>query len=652
MTFFPVRRSTLALALATCVFCLASQAAVDSRIGEPTDGAATVSKAAPGIAGELLCAPGQDKALADGFGWYDTGRGLTLGTVKAGQSCTLLATGAGLNVQFPGQSALLLAGPVNYRLGATPRSAEFSLAEPVLCESYYAGNDELAIQLTDTNLVQQTLRGFRRIDYTPGTARFVPEPVAGSVGSMVQCHAFPFASLIANPPSVPPPAPVNPDLIFRSGFDDGANLVLDLRTGDGALSIRQLDVARDQAFAYQIRISNTGAVAASGVRVREFVPTNAQQSLIQPVVSSGAWTCSTGAAPCPGAASGTGVLSLSNLTIGAGETYTFTLSRTVSDGAPPQKTLLGAALFFDPQDTAGGGDRVLTDNSAPLILTLVPNQVPQFACSYPARVLPVDQALWVWNSDLPVNVVMDEAGAPVEFECRVRDLDAEAFTLAAAPTNTNPTLVPNAGLITSLGTGHFDVRIAPPSDQIGTALITQTATDVREGTGRVRINVEVRDVNAPPSFALKGTIVEVPNGPGLPRILNRMGEWVFLDVPDVSFGTGCDGNSTCILTLVDFLEDKSVGAEPELPQTLSASISCSLSGTGSAFLEPSSWNVQPVGPQSATQPIAVGFKYRRSAFFPSPSADARADCQVTLTDSGTPAQSFTLPLTIRYFLPE
>ena len=266
MTFFPVRRSTLALALSTCVFCLASQAAVDSRIGEPTDGAATVSKAAPGIAGELLCAPGQDKALADGFGWYDTGRGLTLGTVKAGQSCTLLATGAGLNVQFPGQSALLLAGSVNYRLGATPRSAEFSLAEPVLCESYYAGNDELAIQLTDTNLVQQTLRGFRRIDYTPGTARFVPEPVAGSVGSMVQCHAFPFASLIANPPSVPPPAPVNPDLIFRSGFDDGANLVLDLRTGDGALSIRQLDVARDQAFAYQIRISNTGAVAASGVR--------------------------------------------------------------------------------------------------------------------------------------------------------------------------------------------------------------------------------------------------------------------------------------------------------------------------------------------------------------------------------------------------
>lgn len=645
MTFFPVRRSTLALALSTCVFCLASQAAVDSRIGEPTDGAATVSKAAPGIAGELLCAPGQDKALADGFGWYDTGRGLTLGTVKAGQSCTLLATGAGLNVQFPGQSALLLAGPVNYRLGATPRSAEFSLAEPVLCESYYAGNDELAIQLTDTNLVQQTLRGFRRIDYTPSTARFVPEPVAGSVGSMVQCHAFPFASLIANPPSVPPPAPVNPDLIFRSGFDDGANLVLDLRTGDGALSIRQLDVARDQAFAYQIRISNTGAVAASGVRVREFVPTNAQQSLIQPVVSSGAWTCSTGAAPCPGAASGTGVLNLSNLTIGAGETYTFTLSRTVSDGAPPQKTLLGAALFFDPQDTAGGGDRVLTDNSAPLILTLVPNQVPQFACSYPARVLPVDQALWVWNSDLPVNVVMDEAGAPVEFECRVRDLDAEAFTLAAAPTNTNPTLVPNAGLITSLGTGHFDVRIAPPSDQIGTALITQTATDVREGTGRVRINVEVRDVNAPPSFALLTPTLQVSASATGGAILDDQS--VVIPNGEYTRSSTCfsSGEGICAVTFNSFLRSVSVGAQPESPgQQVIASLESCSDPTGILLNPPT---ISPTTPTSASTAFSFAFTHFKLPYKDLNSA-ATVSCTVRLTDTGSPAQSVTQTITIRY----
>lgn len=650
MTFFPVRRSTLALALSTCVFCLASQAAEDSRIGKPTDGAATVSKAAPGVAGELLCAPGQDKALADGFGWYDTGRGLTLGTVKAGQSCTLLATGAGLNVQFPGQSALLLAGPVNYRLGATPRTAEFALAEPVLCESYYAGNDELAIQLTDTNFASQVLRGFRRIDYTPGSARFVPEPVAGSVGSMVQCHAFPFASLIANPPEVPPPAPVNPDLIFRSGFDDGANLVLDLRTGDGALSIRQLDVARDQAFAYQIRISNTGAVAASGVRVREFVPTDgAQQSLIQPVVTSGAWTCSTGAAPCPGAAaSGTGVLNLADLTIGAGETYIFTLSRTVSDGAPPDKTLLGAALFFDPQDTAGGGDRVLTDNSAPLILTLVPNQVPQFACSYPARVLPVDQAQWVWNSDLPVNVVMDEAADPVEFECRVRDLDAEAFTLGA-PDNDNPTLVPNAGLISSLGTGHFDVRIAPPSDQIGTALITQTATDARAGIGRVRINVQVRDVNAPPSFELKFTELRLPPFATGGFIQDGTGAFIAPELYSLD-PNNCFTNTTslCTVTFNSFIENASVGLAPEAPgqQLVLSAASCSPIGMIQAG--PS---ISPSTPASPDADFALSFTFLKSNFGGfNPSLEVT--CTISATDTGSPpSPPVTRNVVLRYQQP-
>lgn len=649
MTFFPVRRSTLALALSTCVFCFASQAAEGTRIGKPTDGAATVSKAAPGIAGELLCAPGQDKALADGFGWYDTGRGLTLGTVKAGQSCTLLATGAGLNVQFPGQAAqnsLLLAGPVNYRLGAAPRTADLSLAEPVLCESYYAGNDELAIQLTDTNLLPQTLRGFRRIDYIPGTARFVPESVAGSVGSMVQCHAFPFARLIANPPSVPPPpTPANPELIFRSGFDDGANLVLDVRSGDGALSIRQLDVALNQAFAYQIRVSNTGAVAASGVRVREFVPTNAQLSLIRPVVNTGTWICSTGAGPCPGAASGTGVLNLSNLTIGAGETYTFTLSRTVSDGAPPQKTLLGAALFFDPQDTASGGDRVLTDNSAPLILTLVPNQVPQFACSYPQRTLPADTSQWVWNSDLPVNVVMDEAADPVEFECRVRDLDAEAFTLAAAPTNTNPTLVPNAGLTTTLGgDSHFDVRIAPPSDQIGTALITQIATDAREGTGRVRINVEVRDVNAPPSFTLLSDELRLSPTGGLPR--DAAGNPI--DSPNVVRGPNCPSQDVCSLTFPDFLRDRTAGQAPESPgQQLQASVTCAPHSTGVNPFEIAP-SLSPSTAQAVAQPFSLFLTYRKSNFDPAPNPAVEVICTVTMVDTGSPPLSSQRTVRIVY----
>lgn len=597
----------------------------------------------------LLCAPGQQVVQKDGLGMYATPRGLTLLPVTAGQPCKLLATGAGLNVQFPGQSALPLAGPVNYRLNQSPRSAELSVVEPILCESYYAQADRLALQLTDTNGVSHVLRGFAGLRYSPAMARFVPEPVAGTYGPAVQCHGFLSGDLTANPPSVPLPPVVDPNRIFASGFDDGANLKLEILTGDGALAIRELEVALDQPFTYQIRLTNTGAVAASGVRVREFVPTAAGQSLIEPIVTAQGWTCSSSEGACAGGASGMGALSQTGLTLAAGEVRTYTLIRQVSSGAPPQRTLLAAALFFNPEDAVGGGDRVQTDNSAPLILKLVPNQAPQFACSYPDRTFAGEPI--VWSNNLPVAVTMDEGDAAVEFECRVRDTDGDAFTLAADPDNDNPALISNDGLITQLAADRFDVRIQVPSNQIGSGLVTQSATDARDGTGRVRINVEVRDVNSPPSFALKGSVIEVPNGPGLPRILNRQGQWEFLDVPDVSFGTGCDGNSTCVMSLAAFLEDRSIGDGPELPQTLTPSISCTLAGSGSAFLEPASWAVTPAGANSVATEISVGFKYRRSGFAPSPTLDSAANCTVTLTDSGSPPESFSAPLVIRYIQP-
>lgn len=645
MTFFPVRRSTLALALSSCVFCVASYAAEGIPELERSGGAVAVSKAVAGVAGELLCAPGQDKAAVDGLGWYDTGRGLTLGVVKAGQSCTLLATGAGLNVQFQGQGAVLLAGPLNYLLGATPRRAEFALAEPVLCESYYAGNDLLALQLTDTNGSQQTLRGFRKFDYTPGSSRLVPDSAMGIHGPVVQCHAFPFASLIANPPSVPTPAPVNPDRIFGSGFDDGANLKLELLTGDGALAIRQLDVARDQAFQYQIRVTNTGAVAASGVRVREFVPLPATTPLLTPVVTAGSWSCSSGTGPCQGSAAGTGVLNQTGLSIGPGESYTFTLSRTVSSGSPPDKTLLGAAVFFDPQDAVGGGDRVQTDNSAPLILNLVPNQLPQFACSYPNRTLPSDASSWVWNSDLPVSVVMDEADEPVEFECRVRDLDEESFVLAAAPTNTNPTLVSNTGLITPLSAAHFDVRIAVPADQIGSALITQTATDEREGVGRVRINVEVRDVNSPPSFTLVSGVLSLYPGPFDGPV--RDGAGAMIDKSLYSLGPDCSnsGVSVCTVTFPQFFSSASAGTPPESPgQQLSAQIG-GCQGTG--LLPSQSLPTMTSGPQLPSGDFELRFvHYKSQSGFFNPAAEVT--CTITVTDTGSPPLSTTGSLVFRY----
>jgi hypothetical protein len=632
MTFFPARRSTLVLALSSSFLCVAAFAAESSPKAASSSGVMADSKAAAGVTGQLLCAPGQTKAAADGLGWYDTGRGLTLGSVKAGQACTLLATGAGLNLQFAGQGPLLLAGPVNYRLNQTPRRADFSLAEPVLCESYSVANNKLALQITDTNGAVQLLRGFNRVDYAPGNSRFLPESVAGSFGPMVQCYAFPFSSLIANPPTVPAPPPVDPNRIFGSGFDDSVSLTVELLTGDGANAIRQLDVARDQPFEYQIRVTNTGAVAASGVRIREFVPTPATTPLLSPVVTAGTWSCSQALAPCSGTASGTGVLNQSGISIGPGQSRVYTLSRTVSSGAPPEKTLLGAAVFFDPDDVAGGGDRLLTDNSAPLVLNLVPNQGPMIACA-----------------GLPSPVNLNENASAVEFECALTDPEEDIITGFTVQNNSNPAVIPDAGMLTpAAAPDTWTLRLAPITNALGTAVVTLRATDDRGGSRDLTVTVNVNDVNSPPSFSLKGSVIEVPTGPGLPRIFNQQEEWVFVDVPEVGFGAGCDGTSTCVITFPGFVLDRSVGAPPELPQTLTPSVSCTQTGSGSAFLEPNSWAIAPAAANSVAQELSISFKYRRSAWQPAPSADAAATCTVTLTDSGSPQLSLSRTLIVRY----
>lgn len=617
MTFFPFPRCALSIALASALVGTVANAAPTSDHAAKMEGRTSEdSKASAGIAGELLCAPGATKVAKDGLGLYDTGSGLSLGPVKAGQPCTLLATGAGLSVQFSGQGALLLAGPVNYRLNQTPRRAEFALAEPALCESYYSATDRLTLRVTDTNAVVQDLPGIRRVDYIPGSARFVPDAVEGTYGPTLQCHAFPFTSLIANPPTVPAPPAVNPDLIFASGFDDSASIALQLLTGDGANAIRKLDVTRDQSFAYRIRITNTGAVPASGIRLREFVPVPAATPLLTPVVTAGTWTCSTAAGPCSGAASGSGVLNQASITLAAGESRTYVLNRTVTSGAPPQRTLLAAAVFFNPEDATGGGDRVSTDNSAPLVLELVPNQGPEIACA---------------GLSSPLNLL--ENPSPVEYTCTLSDPEGDAITGLVLQSNSNTTLLPSAGMLTTGSAPNtWTLRFAPATDQLGSSTVVLRSTDSRLGTRDLTIVVNVADVNSPPSFALFTQEIRMSPTGGLPR--DAAGQPI--DSPNVVRGSNCPSQDVCSLTFPNFLINRSLGVQPESPsQQLQASVSCAPHSTGVNPFEVAP-SITPSTPQAVGQPFALGFTYRKANFDPAPNPAVEVVCTITVADTGSP----------------
>lgn len=600
---------------------------------------ARAPKASAGAPAEsrLLCAPDGAASPKGGLGLFEGPGGLVLQPVAPGTECKLLATGANLNIQFPGQGPILLGGPVNYRLNQTPRRAEISVIEPLLCESYYAANDRLALRITDSNGAVSDYRGALGLSYAPSLGRLSPSLLQApdGRGAYLQCYSFPFAQLIANPPA--PPAPVSQTGLFRSGFESAADLRVEILDASGELLISTLDAVRDSAFTYQIRVRNIGEGNAANVRVREFVPTGTTYATR---ISAGAWSCQTSTgANCTPASGATGALADSGFDLAAGAFRTYTLTRTVTTGTPPNSTLLAAAAFFDPIAAGGGGDAVTSNNSAPLIVTLVPNQLPQFTCSYPDRNLPAEPASWVWSNDLPVNISVDEvvggAPAPIEFECRVRDPDGESFDLAAAPVNSNPTLVPNADLVTQLGPAHFDVRIAPAAAQIGTAQIVQTATDERGGAGRVRVNFEVRDVNSPPSFELLTTEVRFSPTGGLPRDASGAP----IDTPHVVRGANCPSSDVCTLTFPDFLTDRSVGLPPESPgQQLSATIACAPHSVGINPFEVAP-AIGPASAQSPSQPFSLSVTYRKSNFDPAPNPAVEVDCLVTVTDTGSPPLS-------------
>jgi hypothetical protein len=625
MTSMISRRIATSVALA--LISLSGAAVSADRESNAFNSSAAV-KAADTDSAVLLCPPGATVISKDGLGMYDSGDGLTLLPVKAGQECKLLATAAGLNVAFPGQSPLLLTGPVAYRLNLSPRRADIGLAQPALCESYYTGNDLLAVELVDTNGALQTLRGVNQIRYSTAQASFSPAFAAAAYGPYVQCYAFPAAALIANPPAVPALPPMDPDLIHSSGFDDSASLRVDILNGGGDQRVSQLDVTRDQPFDYLIRVTNVGPIAASGVRVREFVPLPATDPLLTPVVTPGAWSCQNAVgAPCDGLASGTGALNQAGLAFAPGESRIYRLTRTVSSGAPPQGTLLGAAVFFDPTAAGGFGDAAVADNSAPLVLTLVPNQGPRITCA---------------TLSGPVN--LDENAAAAEFDCQLTDLEEDPISGFVVVSNSNNAVVPTAGMLTDLGNDAWRLRFEPAANALGTASILLRASDNRGGTRDLLVTVNVNDVNSAPSFELRTAEIRMSTTGGLPR--DAAG--VPIDNPHVVRGSNCPSLDVCTLTFPNFLIDRSLGAEPEAPtQQLQAAIACAPQSEGlNPFeLAPS---IAPVAAQSVSQPFALSFTYRKLNFDPPPSVGMEVVCTVTVTDTGSPALNAQRTLRIVY----
>lgn len=575
--------------------------------GAPLAATASTSKPAPVV--PLLCSgPLLGKtASQDGLAlrWSPEGWRLVDAGAWNTESCVLKATTAGLNLLFEGnaQPVLLETAP---QFTTTDRTLSVTVSEPVLCESYHAGTPAsvLSLAITDPNGRQQVVPGFRSMGYRlpvsgdTSSGRFSPLSAEALHGPLAQCYGVSYASLRAGAADVPAAGVAMPEVLFAHGFEEAslpaltADLRIEILDGSGAWQVRNLQAILDTPFTYQVRVRNVGATRASGLRVKEFLAdTAAPAPLLAPKVEAQGWTCT---ARGPGVAqtdpgtscgTGTGVLAdLAGFGLDAGASRTYTLTRRVPvtlnsqpNGSDGDRTVLAAALFYDPTDTVGAGDVARADNLASAVVSLTANPGPTISCAAdPGNAAPYA------SGTLPATVAVNEDAAPLRFDCTVADPDGVASFTA---TSSNTTLVPQVGLLGTPAGGVWPLQLSFAPDQSGASTLTLLAEDSLGAQRSVEVAIQVAEVNDPPSFDIAGVdtvpgngVIErriariVLRGSGqAPYLVDQDGQtipygssgavWPF---SNIEVGTNCgETGSACSIRLRDFFLFVDAGSAPE-----------------------------------------------------------------------------------------
>lgn len=519
---------------------------------------AAAPKASPAVATDtsLLCAApllgkadaGQGLVLRYGFGGWK----LVESGQQAEPSCMLKSTTANLNLLFEGNglNALLLESAPRFvypsGTGGLPgKRLELVSTEPVLCESYYGATlpDLLALSITDPNGRVQNVRGVQGISYTlpaagdGSTGRFRPVSAQASFGPYVQCYGVPYSTLSQGAPDVPAPDMALSGTIFGSGFEvapppsQRADLRIEILDGSDGFLVRNLQAIINSPFSYSIRIRNAGPVAANGLRVKEFlVDSDAPNPLLAPSVEAQGWTCSERAAgvlqsqPGTDCGTGSGVLAVGeagfSLAPGASRTYALTRNvPTVFDGQTNaedgDRSVLAAAVFFDPADSTGQGDVSSAENIASAVFQLTENPGPSIACVADAgNATPYD------SGSLPSPINVNEDAAALLFSCALSDPDGVASFVAAS---SNGGLVPQAGLLGARSGDTWPLTISFTPDLFGSSTLTLTATDTLGATRQLATVVNVTEINDPPSFDIAGVDTSVPLDEVIERRVARIG---------------------------------------------------------------------------------------------------------------------------------
>jgi hypothetical protein len=326
--------------------------------------------------GELLpyCTPGLDKGGAEkgALGLYDVGGGLLAADIadRAAADKCLKSTPGNLSLDI-GSISLNLSGNVQYLGlgGAQQRVIRAVTNNPALCESYFTGTSAYVLELRNSNNDIQgpsgQMPGVTSLSYRLASRAFEPDLMSATYGPWVRC----FDATLANAPLSTSSA----DTLFGAGFETSADLRVEYLDASGApLTSGELVSTIGAGSSYKVRVSNRGEVAATGVRVREFLPR--ASGPLTPTMTAVSCVNETTSQNCNVDANGALFQNIASLAPGA--SVTFAMSRTVAGSTPISPdigALTSVAAFVDPNAVAERNQR---DNTRHLRIGLVTNGLP------------------------------------------------------------------------------------------------------------------------------------------------------------------------------------------------------------------------------------------------------------------------------------
>ncbi len=401
----------------------------------------------------------------------------------------------------------LVATPISYlnrSVAQGRRSISLRVGQPMLCADFApapaGASNPVGLVLTDPN--NETLPpmygGITSFDFvTNGSSNSQFKVAAGS--QLACCIMLPAANASCIQGT-------NGGAIIEVLHDDGFESVSASSPGaaKGTVSDVRVLIAGPSAvgpgsvLTYTIAVVNIGADAVNGVRLRDWYPKSSGG--FAGAFSPGSWSCTPSGGSNCGVGSGSGNISIDNISLGVGGNVVYTVNRQMSAGAPNgAQYAVSAAAFTQPS-----GNEVSLGNNQAMLAGTVQNSVPPVISDIGSQ---------------PQTGIFLEDQATTAIAFTASDNDSVLTTSSFSCQSQNTALIDGGDCQFAGSEPNFTVTMTPNADANGSSLMTITVTDGFSQASD-NFNLTISPLNDAPSFNIGANITRPIGTVGIQQVNN------------------------------------------------------------------------------------------------------------------------------------